>query len=272
MLYFYGVRLALESIAGGRFSREALKNLIVPENYWRTLENRLTFDELGVSASDRVLDVGSPKLLSLFIADRLKAEVYATDIESYFVNDYAAFRRQRGIQDTRFHALEADGRHLPFPDGHFSRAYSMSVLEHIPERGDSECVKEIARTLAPGGVFVLTVPFAPVSAEEFKNPESFYWSGNSGEADGTSKRFFQRRYSERDLHERLILPSGLRLRKVEYLGDRVALSNGSEISRYLPPLTGPIQPLLSRIFHESPSASWTNLKKPLGALVVLEKP
>ena len=162
MLYFYGVKLALESFAGGRFSREALKNFIVPENYWRTLENRLTFDELCVSATDRVLDVGSPKLLSLFIAERLRAEVYATDIENYFVNDYAGFRRQRGIAESKFHALEADGRSLPFPDGHFTRAYSMSVLEHIPDRGDSECVKKIARTLAPGE----RRPHGPVCARE----------------------------------------------------------------------------------------------------------
>ena len=77
MLYFYGVKLGLESLVRGRFSRESVKNVIVPENYWRTLENRLTFDELHASASDRVLDVGSPKLLSLFLAERVMAEVYS---------------------------------------------------------------------------------------------------------------------------------------------------------------------------------------------------
>lgn len=271
MLYFYGLKLGLASLVRGRFSRESVKNVIVPENYWRTLENRLTFDELHASSSDRILDVGSPKLLSLFLADRVRAEVYSTDIEKYFVRDYAAFREQRGIPESRFHVLEADGRNLPFPDGHFTRVYSISVLEHIPGDGDRDCAREIARTMKSGGICVITVPFAPESGVEYKEADQFYWSGNSAQGNGETGVFFQRRYSERDLRERLISPSGLRARKIVYLGDRVALGNGKEIASYFPPLTGPIHPLLSRLFHDRPSPSWKDMKRPLGALLVLEK-
>jgi SAM-dependent methyltransferase len=272
MLYFYGVRLGLESIVKGRISRESVKNVIVPENYWRTLENRLTYDELHASASDRVLDVGSPKLLSLFLADRVKAEVYSTDIERYFMQDYAAFRDQRGIPESRFHVLEADGRNLPFPDDHFTRVFSISVLEHIPGDGDTECVREIARTMKKGGRCVITVPFAPESGVEYKKADSFYWSGNSVPANEENGVFYQRRYSESDLRDRLIVPSGLRTRKLRFMGDRVALGNGKEIASYFPPLTGPLHPLLSRLFHATPSISWKDMKRPLGALLVLEKP
>ena len=271
MLYFYGLGHGLESIARGRFSRESLKNVIVPENYWRTLENRLTLNELRASSSDRVLDLGSPKLLSLFLAERVKAEVYSTDIQGYFVRDYRAFGHQRGVPDSRFHLLEADGRNLPFPDSHFSRAYSISVLEHIPGTGDTECAREIGRTLKKGGICVLTVPFSPESSMEYRRPEAFYWSGNSEKGGESGKVFYQRRYSEKDLHDRLIRPSGLRLKKMEYMGDRVARMNGKEIAYYLPRLAGPLHPLLSRMFHARPSGSWRKMKNPLGALLVLEK-
>jgi len=269
MLYLYGVKLGIESIVRGRLTREAVKNVIVPENYWRTLENRLTFEELGATAADRVLDVGSPKLLSLFLADRVGAEVYSTDIERYFLEPYASFRRMRNIPESRFHVMEADGRKLPFPDEHFSRVYSISVLEHIPGEGDSECMREIARTMRPGAVCVLTVPFAPEGRSEYRDADAFYWAGSAGGTSG--KVFYQRRYSEVDLVTRLIVPSGLRHCKTRYLGDRVSPGGGKEIAEYFPPYTGPVHPLVSKIFHAAPSASWREMKKPLGALLVLRK-
>ena len=271
MLYFYGIRIGVGAILRGRASREAVKNVIVPENYWRTLENRLTYDELRATSADRILDVGSPKLLSLFLADRVGAEVYSTDIESYFMEDYASFRRMRRIPESRFRVMKADGRKLPFPDAHFTRIYSISVLEHIPGDGDSECMQEVARTMKPGALCVLTVPFAPDGRNEYRDADAFYWSGNSEGSAGETRVFYQRRYSEQDLLSRLVAPSGLRLFKTRYLGDRVAFPGGKEVAEYFPPLTGPLHPLVSKIFHAPPSPSWKGMKKPLGALLVLRK-
>ena len=59
------------SLLRGRITREVAKNLIVPTNYWRSLEFRLACEELHASANDRSLDVGSPKRLSLYLADRI---------------------------------------------------------------------------------------------------------------------------------------------------------------------------------------------------------
>jgi hypothetical protein len=190
------------------------KNLIVPTNYWRSLEFRLAFEELHASANDRILDVGSPKLLSLYLADRIGADVYSTDIEPYFIDDYTAFRKFLKVPENRFHAMVADGRTLPFDDGYFSRIFSVSVVEHIPDHGDSECLRELARTLSRGGICVLTVPFAPESRNEYKDKDSFYWSANVTAEEPSEGTFFQRRYSERDLHTRLIEPSGLEAVKI----------------------------------------------------------
>jgi hypothetical protein len=109
-----------------------------------------------------------------------------------------------------------------------------------------------------------------VGREEYKDARDFYWSADSvmGKQDG--EVFFQRRYSEPDLLERIVRPSGLRIMRIGYFGERVNLGE-AEVSRYLPPLTGPIQPLASRIFQRGPENSWREIPNPLGALLVLQK-
>ncbi|HEX7078077.1 MAG TPA: class I SAM-dependent methyltransferase [Candidatus Eisenbacteria bacterium] len=51
---------------------------------------------------------------------------------------------------------EADPVGLPYPDGAFDAVASVGVLEHVRETGGSEegSLREIARVLKPGGVFV----------------------------------------------------------------------------------------------------------------------
>jgi hypothetical protein len=44
-----------------------------------------------------------------------------------------------------------------------------------------------------------------------------------------------------------------------------------ELSEFLPPLSGPIQPMLSKLFLSEPVDSWQTLGKPLCAFIVLEK-
>jgi SAM-dependent methyltransferase len=52
--------------------------------------------------------------------------------------------------------VEADGGHIPFPDGYFASAFSNSVLEHIPQV--EQVLQETARVLKPGAPFVFCVP------------------------------------------------------------------------------------------------------------------
>src|SRR5437016_1107653 len=157
MFYWYGLRLGLQALTRGKFS----PLLVTPVNYWRMLEFRLVFDELEARPSDTILDIGSPKLLSLFLADRIGCEVFSTDIDDYFVEEYRLFQEIKRVSEFRFHPIVADGRKLQFNSAQFSKVFSISVIEHIPGEGDSECMREIARVLAPGGKCVITVPFAP---------------------------------------------------------------------------------------------------------------
>jgi SAM-dependent methyltransferase len=264
-LYWYGWKLGFDLARRGHL-RDALPYLIRPVNYWRDIEYRLVRDALDVRASDRVLDVGSPKLLSLFLAEHVGATTSATDIEDYFIERMRIIKRVRGIPDGRLPVAVEDGRKLTFADNTFDKAYAISVLEHIPDDGDSTCIAELRRVLVPGGVCAITVPFSPQSKVEFGDS---YWSGSSRATDD-GRVFYQRRYSEEDLRRRLIEPSGMRLRSLHFVGDRFML-RGREFSDYLPAVSGPLQPMLSRIVHTRPARDWRKLKHPLCAALTFEK-
>ena len=268
MLYGYGFRLGVELLLSGRL-KQSIRYLAKPVNYWRTLEYQLIYGAADFQSTDRVLDIGSPKLFSLYLAERVGAEVYSTDIEDYFIQEYGLIREMRRVSPEKLHIQVEDGRKLSFDDSFFDKVYALSVVEHIPDDGDSECLREMGRVLSEGGRCMLTVPFAPTSRMEYRGAD-FYWA-NSSAGTGNGKVFYQRRYSPEDLQTRLIEPSGLKLKSLEYFGERVAIGKDRELCKYMPNLTGPVQPLLSKAFHCKPSASWQDLKNPLGALIVLEK-
>jgi SAM-dependent methyltransferase len=52
----------------------------------------------------------------------------------------------------------ADIGDLPFPDGVFDGAYACEVLEHVDD--DVGALREVARTVRPGGLIAITVPHA----------------------------------------------------------------------------------------------------------------
>ena len=64
------------------------------------------------------------------------------------------------------------GEHLPFPANSFDLVLSNEVLEHVQD--DRESVREIVRTLKPGGRLVL---FCPNRGYPFET-HGIYWQGN----------------------------------------------------------------------------------------------
>jgi SAM-dependent methyltransferase len=276
-MYSYGLKVGAQLLTHGDLN-QAARRLLVPVNFWRAVEFDLVLKEARFQPTDRVLDIGSPKLISLYIAKKLGAEVYATDIDEYFVKTYTDLGAWEGLPRERFHVGVEDGRHLSFADASFDKVFSISVIEHIPATGDSECVREIARVLKPGGLCLITVPFWPTSRELYSTPEGFYWAKEAvvGATTAEGRVFWERRYSEEDLYQRLIIPSGLRVRAVRYVGEKVLAGSDKEFSDYLPgpvsAVTGHIQPLLARALLTPPADDWRTLKKPLCAFLALEKP
>jgi SAM-dependent methyltransferase len=269
-LYGLNLRAGYHLLAARRWMR-GLRYLVEPVSYWRSLEFRLVWEHGNFRAGERVLDVGSPKPFSLYLARSVGAVVDSTDIEDYFMDEFSLLRDATGVPAEQMPLRVEDGRHLSYADCQFDKVYSVSVLEHIPDDGDSECARELGRVLAPGGSCLLTVPFWPTSRDVYRKP-NFYWSGVSGpEQEGLV--FFQRRYSADDLQKRLIGPSGLVAEKVLYVGERVMTRSQEELAAKMPRVgLGPVHPLMSRAFHTRATDDWTALKKPLCAFLKLTKP
>jgi ubiquinone/menaquinone biosynthesis C-methylase UbiE len=182
------------------------------------MEFDLAVNGLGCLDGCRVLDVGSPKLPALVLARHAQCELYATDIRGYFIPSTRQFLISLGLGDRvdrNLHLEIQDARELSYDDAFFDRIYSISVLEHIPDEGDSQAIHEIARVLKPGGITTVTVPFAPPGYRED------WVSGRVYERAASQERltFYQRHYDEDTLKTRLLEPSGLQCEEIVYFGE-----------------------------------------------------
>lgn len=168
-----------------------------PMNYVRIVELPLALQLLDTSPQDRIVDLSSPKLLSLYLAANGWRHLTISDIDDYFIED---FRRFAALFRQEFDLQIIDARRIPLKDASLDKAFSISVFEHIPEMGDRQAVQEVARVIKPGGVFVLTLPAFREYVEEWKTSSSYWDSHSVKSPDG--KVFFQRRYDAAALAER----------------------------------------------------------------------
>ncbi len=121
----------------------------------------IRFDELGMRAGDRVLDVGSGFGRHVYECARRGARVVALDYAPDEVvetrNTLAAMVTAGEITAERLTGvMRGDARRLPFPDDTFDVVITSEVLEHIQD--DVTAIAEMVRVLRPGGRFAATVP------------------------------------------------------------------------------------------------------------------
>ncbi|MCF7732359.1 MAG: class I SAM-dependent methyltransferase [Akkermansiaceae bacterium] len=123
--------------------------------------------------------------------------VVAADLEDYFVGDFEIYKQYAKLP-LRTAVFDA-ARHIPYPDSHFDRMFSVSVLEHIPGNGDTLALQEMLRVLKPSGSLVITLPAFTHYVEEWSVAEH-YWETVRNEKGET---FFQRRYDQERLGRRM---------------------------------------------------------------------
>jgi len=217
----------------------------------------------------KVLDLGSPKDLAIFLARRLGYQVTSTDIlrsEVDISRRSAEAQSAEGTGPGRVRAEIQDGRALTFADATFDAAFSVSVLEHIPENGDSEAVRELVRVIRPGGQVVLTVPYALSHHDVYVNTSVYERKQVSSEP-----LFFERHYDALTLMSRLCSQSGAEVAHIEIWGEgrvRVERLLG-RIGRFRD-LVSPLEAVLAKLsLRELSSGSWGH---PMAAFLLLTKP
>jgi len=179
-LYRLSVTLGLHDLIRHGPTREGAIRIAIPLDPSRYLELPWAEQALAARPGERVLDLASPKLLAVALA-RAGVEVVSVDALPLEVE-----RWRRLAPEVRFEV--ADGRALPFEDGSFGRAYSISVVEHIPEGGDEQALRELARVVEPGGRILLTVPYADAYREDWRDRPVY------GSAGAAERYFFERWY------------------------------------------------------------------------------
>ena len=100
----------------------------------------------------RLLDVGCGEGTFTMHLGKHFQEVVGIDVQSNYIEQFNV--KAKNHPCARGALMSASN--MDFPNAHFDRIVSIETLEHIPDLPGA--AREISRTLAPGGMFVLTVP------------------------------------------------------------------------------------------------------------------
>jgi len=195
--YFFNAKLGLRYLLSG-------------VDYSRLLEYPITVENLMVEAGLRVLDIGSGgSILPTFLLSK-GCIVYSTDIDENFIKIQTQYIQRLKLEHLvnigRFKIEIQDARNLSYPEQSFDRVTAISSLEHISGEGDCRAMREIARVLVPGGRAVITVPCDNYYVEKKYGPDRDY--------------LYERWYDPTAIRKRLIEPSGLVVKKIEYFNDK----------------------------------------------------
>lgn len=161
----FALRVGIRSLLSGDI-KIAIKRIILPVNYWRVTIFQLVANHIMASQDlsrkdTKILDIGSPKLLSLYLGSNLNGTVYATDLCDNTI--FTEWKRHYKNTSNRGNLIfeYANARDLTYPDQYFDLAYSISVIHMITpaEDGDVLAIKEIQKKIRPGGSFILEIPF-----------------------------------------------------------------------------------------------------------------
>ncbi|MCW3017782.1 MAG: methyltransferase [Solirubrobacterales bacterium] len=185
---------------------------------------------LGLPSPARVLDAGCGSGRNMIELSRLGS---VTGVELSETSVALARRRDAG------EVISGSVLEMPFPDDSFDLAVSLDVVEHLED--DLAALRELRRTVAPGGALLVTVP-----------AYQWLWSGHD------EINHHHRRYTRRSLQlvaeqagwrqvrttyfNSLLLPVAILLRVL----DRVnrAKTTESSLDLWIPP--APVNWLLER--------------------------
>lgn len=198
-----------------------LSKILYGIDYQRCLEYPVAFNQLSLNEDvSTYLDIGTGKysIFPLYVAHRCPDLIMRlTDINSHVFKQLKYINRDKILKDSYNHSRitieKQDARCLTYEDNSFDRIAAISSIEHIPDDGDSQAMKEIMRVLKPGGKAIITVPYKHSGYEAmFRKPRK--------PTDDNKLEFFSHFYNEQALNERLINTGDYLLENITYLGEK----------------------------------------------------
>ncbi|MEC4806233.1 MAG: methyltransferase domain-containing protein [Jaaginema sp. PMC 1079.18] len=188
-----------------------------PVNNVRYFEFDFCYHSVSWSKIQSYLDVSSPRLFFLYLLKKyphLESELINLDTRDLAeTQQYLKFL----TSPAKINLAAYDATQLPYADESFDIITSISVIEHIPNQGDSQAVRELWRVLKPGGKLLLTVPCLKNYYEEWRSTDSY----NLGTVQNQEKLyFFQRFYDFKNLEDRIINIVGKEPSYRQYFGEK----------------------------------------------------
>jgi SAM-dependent methyltransferase len=261
--YKFGLMLGLANILRNGFrlgTKKTIGKILQPINsYTRFPEYHLLASRIGQFAERcggkervRVLDIGSPKCLGLYLAYHYPVEAHLTDIYGPAVAESRILWdpiKKQAKGEAVFSVR--DGRACGFPDDYFDIVYSMSVVEHVEGwSGDSQSIREMLRVLKPGGRLMVTVPLGSRYIEQNR----VGMQGAARETEDRNLYFFQRIYSPEEVERRI-----LSIVSVAALQETISIQRSAgvvlhayrRIGTNLRALLGCLNPVLSAMLNRS---------------------
>lgn len=183
--FLAGMKLGLRNFGPEGIRAAGLKRAIgfilqPVENWSRHPELACVRSQLPVfSSGDIVLDLGSPKMFGLVLAQTTPARLELTDLWPVAVDEVRPIAQRLASEKARITLGIADATRLDaHGDASVDHAFSISVIEHIPASaegglGAAAVFPEVARVLKPGGHFVFSIPVSRHPRDEFKDGDVY---------------------------------------------------------------------------------------------------
>ena len=110
-------------------------------------------DIVSFTPPPKVLDLGCGIGRHVIYCEEMGLDAYGIDLSEEAINFARTWLTNKGIENPAGKILQADIRHLPFPDSFFNYAVSHGVLDSMHFEVAQDSVSELARTLISGGLF-----------------------------------------------------------------------------------------------------------------------
>ncbi|MGC9329790.1 MAG: class I SAM-dependent methyltransferase [Candidatus Hinthialibacter sp.] len=226
----------------------------------------------------KILDIGTGLNTAPLFWSIKRSHVISFDGSTY------GFSHQKKVQEKisqithsiKFHCIAGDGAMLPFKENAFDGVSALCMLEHIPGGGDIHCMREIFRTLKPGGVAVVTVEANSCSKDGWLEvPYAIgFQSGTErqNQERGGYEEVYCRNYSPDEMIERLSRSQSWEIVQSGFYDDYLLpLRRWLAPTHIFSPILRGMQPLLSLLFFR-PASPDKNLSPSSIGYLILRKP